>query len=110
MTKDDLVTRADLEALEQRLLEAIRSLGPQTAAPDADDVMTVDEAARVARVSTKAVRRWISERKLVALRAGRAVRVRRSDLNRFMRERPAQERPAPADEAARILQVVRGAK
>lgn len=50
-----------------------------------DEYLTTAEAARVASVAPKTIRRWIRTGKLVAHSAGRELRIRRADLERAMR-------------------------
>jgi excisionase family DNA binding protein len=49
-----------------------------------EPLLTVSEAAERCRLSVRQMRRHISEKRLVVVRLGRAVRVRPSDLNRFI--------------------------
>ncbi len=47
---------------------------------------TVDQVAEVLDVSTRSIRRWIKEKKLVAHHFGAAVRVAETDLKAFVAE------------------------
>lgn len=47
-------------------------------------LMTIQEAARYARVSVQTVRRWIKEGKLKTYRAGRLIRIDLNDLVQFL--------------------------
>lgn len=50
----------------------------ETTAPA--ELLSVQEAADYAKVSTQTVRRWIKSRKLKIYRAGRQIRIDKSDL------------------------------
>lgn len=52
-----------------------------------DELMTVETVADELSVSPKTVRTWIKEKKLVAVDLGKEYRVRRTDLNKFLRDR-----------------------
>lgn len=53
----------------------------------APPLLTVDDAAAYAKVSTKTVRRWIDAGDLPALRLGKLLRIRPEDLARFLERR-----------------------
>ena len=48
-------------------------------------LMTVDDVARYLRVSKSGVYRWVTERKLPALRAGHLLRFRSEDVEAFLK-------------------------
>ena len=50
----------------------------------ADPILTVGEAARLAKVSVPTVRRWTRTGRLAHIKLGRAVRVLRSDIHEFV--------------------------
>jgi excisionase family DNA binding protein len=55
--------------------------------PDmAEQVLTVEEVADELRVSTQTVHKLIREKKLKAFRVGVQVRVKRSDLDRYIQQ------------------------
>lgn len=51
----------------------------------AGEVLTVEEVAEILRVSTQTVRKLIRERTLKAFNVGSQVRVRKTDLEEYMR-------------------------
>jgi excisionase family DNA binding protein len=51
-----------------------------------DELLTVRQVAQKLQVHFRTVERYIREHKLKALRLGRYLRVRRSELNRFLSE------------------------
>jgi excisionase family DNA binding protein len=57
---------------------------PQT---DFEPMLTVEEAAVALKVCTRTVRRWINAKQLPVVRLGRQYRVRRRDLELFVRDR-----------------------
>ncbi len=75
-----------------------REPGPrinQTAAESRDPLLTVEEFADALRVTRACVRRWILTRKVGAVKVGRLVRLRSSELRRIVDEGsrpPAQSR------------------
>jgi excisionase family DNA binding protein len=56
-------------------------------AAELDPMLTVEEAATALRVCTRTVRRWIKSGDLPVVRLGRQYRVRRRDLELFIRDR-----------------------
>lgn len=65
------------------------------------EILTVDAAARLLKLHTKTVLRFIREGRLRATRVGKQYRVLRSDLNAF-----AGAAPAPSSRAARATSIV----
>jgi excisionase family DNA binding protein len=51
-------------------------------------LVTVKEAAALLACSEAAVRKWISQRRLRAVKVGRLTRLRRQDLDAFLTDRP----------------------
>ena len=62
-----------------------------------DAFLTVAEVAEMLKLNQQTVRNWIDQGSLPALRVGRRVRIRRSDLERLLEE----GRTAPAAPAGR---------
>jgi excisionase family DNA binding protein len=50
----------------------------------ADNVLTIEEVANILRVSTGTVRKLIKDGKLKSFRVGLQIRVKQSDLDRYM--------------------------
>lgn len=61
------------------------------------EYLTVNEAAEVARVVPNTIRRWQRTGRLDKHWAGSAVRVRRDDLDRFLRGRRRADGRSPED-------------
>ena len=61
----------------------VRRLGC-TVAPVDEEFLTVAEVAAILKLNQQTVRNWIDEGSLPAFRLGRRVRIRRSDLDRFV--------------------------
>ncbi len=67
-----------------------------------DDFLTVAEVAGLLKLNQQTVRNWIDQGSLPALRVGRRVRIRRSDLNRLLEQgstqapRPPQRNAGPS--------------
>lgn len=55
-------------------------------APFPDELLKLKQVANHFSVSTRTVRRWIDAGELVACRIGRTIRIRREDLERFIRQ------------------------
>jgi excisionase family DNA binding protein len=54
--------------------------------PTEDSFLTVAEVAELLKLNQQTVRNWIDQGSLPALRVGRRVRIRQSDLNRLLEE------------------------
>jgi excisionase family DNA binding protein len=54
--------------------------------PPADELLTVDEIARILKPNPQTVRNWIDHGYLRAIRIGRRVRVRRTEFARLIEE------------------------
>ena len=85
-------------------------MGPdssQSQSAPSDELLTVAEVAEYLKVNQQTVRNWLDRRELASVRVGsRRVRIRRSDLDEFLkREEAAAGSPAamvePATEAFR---------
>ena len=90
---------ATLESVVRRLVrEAVREEllafgGVAEAHRNADDAyLSVTKAARVADVAPGTIRAWIRAGRLTSKRAGRVLRVTRSELERFMAGTPTGPR------------------
>lgn len=68
------------------------------------EFLTVDESAALAKVSPSTVRRWIRTGQVAADRAGRIVRIRRADLDVFLR---SGRRAVDADAGLSVEALVR---
>ena len=64
-----------------------------------DTFLTVAEVAELLKLNQQTVRNWIDQGSLPALRVGRRVRIRRSDLERVLEQGSTTAgRPSPADD------------
>ena len=70
--------REDIAGLREAV-EEVRSLLTQRSGTQAE-LLTVAEAAALARVTSRTIHDWISKRRLTRYRAGRHVRVKRAEL------------------------------
>lgn len=61
-----------------------------------DSFLTVAEVAELLRLNQQTVRNWIDQGSLPALRVGRRVRIRRSDLERVLEEGATTPNAGPA--------------
>jgi excisionase family DNA binding protein len=71
--------------LEQRIREIVREELAKAKPANDSDYLTTAEAAKLAKVTEGTVRRWARSGRLTTHRAGRVVRVRRSDLLDLLR-------------------------
>ena len=60
-----------------------------------DSFLTVAEVAETLKLNQQTVRNWIDQGSLPALRVGRRVRIRRSDLERVLAEGETKGREQP---------------
>lgn len=63
-----------------------------------DTFLTVAEVAELLKLNQQTVRNWIDQGSLPALRVGRRVRIRRSDLERVLAKGATKVPPPPAPE------------
>jgi len=70
--------------------------------------LTVHEVAGRLRVSEPTIRRWIAAGRLPAIRVGRLLRIKESDLNGFLPEAPRLQDTAPR--AASVAGLLAAAK
>lgn len=91
---------AYMESLVERIREIVRE--ELARARGAVEYLTIQQAAEVAGVHHATVRAWIKERTLPAVRAGRRVRIKRSELDALL-ARPRAGTPSPDEEVARLL-------
>ena len=84
-----LFNEAELRDIIRDELRAVirQELGKKPAA--AGDYVSVTDAAKIASVQGQTIRSWIRSGRLVGYKAGRVVRVRRSDLEAFLAAGPA---------------------
>lgn len=61
----------------------------------ADSLLTVDDIARILKLSPQTVRNWIDQGYLRATRIGRNVRVTRGEFDRLLEESYTGTRPQP---------------
>lgn len=80
MTLDDQLRAMIADAVRAEVAKQL------AAAREPDEYLSTAEAARLAGVAAGTVRRWIREGRLAEHRAGRVVRVRRADLEAFLRD------------------------
>ncbi len=97
------LVREELRPFVQMLHELLERLGRAVHA--GDEFLSVTESAKVAHVGESTVRGWIKSGHLKAGKAGRLLRIRRSDLEALiMQARLEKRRPDPEAEAAKILE------
>jgi excisionase family DNA binding protein len=89
--------------------EVRRALREELArAPGQDEFLPVTDAARIAAVHADTIRAWIAMGRLVRYSAGRELRVKRSDLEAFLRSGPAADTDISPEQAARRFIAQRG--
>lgn len=50
-----------------------------------EEILTIEEAAKLLKVSEATIRRWVKNGKLVAFRAGREYRLKKEDINKLFK-------------------------
>lgn len=103
--REDLVHEADrlcdfglhttVLALLDRLLDELKLLGAQ---PANDENISTADAATIARVTAGTVRRWVRKKVLKKHGAGARVRIRRDELEQYLRGAD-EAAPTPEDRA-----------
>jgi excisionase family DNA binding protein len=97
--------RKELRHHREEMIVAVRAHGgpPPKSGPDPDELLTVDQVARLLKVIPDTVRCWIQSSTLRAsrpgngTRPGRKYRVRRADLDAFI---ASSQRPAGSPEVS----------
>ena len=67
--------------------------------PLAEELLTVDDIARILKLNPQTVRNWIDQGFLHAIRIGRRVRVRRSEFDRLIEESYIGAKPVSSGDA-----------
>lgn len=73
------------DVVREEIRAALEKPGPPPSANANGDYLSVGEAARVAGVAEGTIRSWCRQGRLVPYRAGRVYRVKRGDLEMFLR-------------------------
>lgn len=90
------------EVVREEVRAALVEAG--TTNPDGDGYLSVQKAADLADVHADTIRAWIRAGRLHGYRAGRELRVLRTELHRFLEAGDlADTRETPEEEAATIL-------
>jgi excisionase family DNA binding protein len=89
-----------LEGLRALIADVVRSELGKNAEPD--EYLSTFAAADFAKVAPGTIRRWVKRGKLRDHRAGRLMRIRRSDLERLLRD------GAPSNDSFTPEQIARG--
>ena len=89
-----------LEGLRAFIASVVRDEIGKTAEPE--EYLSTFAAAEVAKVAPGTIRRWVKSGRLREHRAGRLMRIRRTDLERLLREgRPRNDSATPEQIARR---------
>lgn len=91
-----LIVREELQALERRLATAMQSKQNS----NADERLTLAQAASLAGASVTTMKKWISTGALEVDRHGRLVRVRRGDVEALLARHRVHGGELDADEIA----------
>ena len=91
MTRPARATVDPFATLRDAIVEIVRAEVAKLApAPPVDDYLTVNAAAAFASVAPGTIRRWVRDGSLAEHRAGRVLRVRRSELERLLSAPPSR--------------------
>jgi excisionase family DNA binding protein len=89
MSRDGMLDAAFRElvrdVVREEIQAAIASAGQGRAANDNAEYLSGGDAARIAGVAEGTIRAWVRQGRLVPYRAGRVYRVKRGDLDMFLR-------------------------
>ncbi len=96
------IVREELYPFVRMLHELLERMG--RTAHGADELLSVADAAKMVRVGKSTIRGWITSGRLQTRRAGRLVRIRRSDLDAVLTESRQEKRTDPEAEAAKIFE------
>lgn len=110
----DLIREATKLALRDELPAIIREhlrpfLARQEATTDRGEALSTHAAAEYAGVSPATIREWVSAGRLRAQRAGRVLKVRKSDLDAFL-ARSAPREHGVIDLSERAREILSGKK
>lgn len=103
MTIEDTIRAVVREELQRVLHEELRAAFAETSPPDADGYFSIASAAAFAEVHPDTVRAWVKSGALPEHRAGRELRVLRSELRAFLAAGRSAARLSAEEEAAAIL-------
>ena len=97
------------DVVRDELRVALAEARPRQAAsvPSSEPYLSVANAAQLADLAPNTIRTWIRDGRLPAHRAGRVLRVRRSDLEKFLA--PAPPKHKRVDIAARARELAKAA-
>lgn len=96
--------RAITDAMRGVVREELRQThGHAAEGTPPDELLTVTQVAEELHVTAPTVRQWVKSRRLPAVRKQRLIRVRRSELARFLLDLGEDDPPDPADEAREVL-------
>lgn len=87
---DDPVKDALLALIDERIAAALT----RASKPANDEYLSTSRAAHVASVSVGTIRRWVRENRLTKHVAQNRVKIRRSELERYLTGSPKNESPA----------------
>ena len=94
----------DANAFRAMLADVVREVMREDfARPAAEEYLSVARAAEVADVTSGTIRTWMGEGKLGRYRAGRELRVKRSDLDRLLRGEAPGSEASPEERALAAL-------
>ena len=100
-----LIGDAVKQAVQDALVPIARASTVAVEQVSTDEYLAVRTAAAIAKVHEATIRDWISRGSLRAYRAGRHVRLKRSDLDEYLARSPQGKAP-PIDMAERAARIV----
>lgn len=99
MVLEDALTQVIRDAVREAVRELAPAFTPQPAAP-VDELLTIAEAAVLAKVSAPTIQKWLRAKKLTRYGTGRNTRLSRSELLRALATDGAAQPAAPVEDQA----------
>jgi excisionase family DNA binding protein len=104
-----LAIRDEVPAIMRECLARLESAPHAESVGERDPPLSTKTAARHAGVSEPSIRAWVASGQLRAIRAGRVIKVRRSDLDAFL-ARSAPREGGVIDLSARAREILSSAR
>jgi excisionase family DNA binding protein len=95
------LVNVDEERFRALVKQCLREVLAEERVANSAELLTVGEAAKLAKVAQGTIRRWLSEGKLQYQRAGRHKRIRRADLEKWLAGHQPGEHLTPEQVADR---------
>lgn len=102
MTIEETIAAA-VEAKLRPVMDELRAIRSEMRPTAEDGYLSIEKAAALAEVHADTLRGWIKDGRLPEHRAGRELRVRRSELHRFMERGGSKATQVSPEETAAVI-------